>query len=46
MSVWKDHRVLYAASRRCQSVYFITSPGLLRGLVSAKGDFHKILWFM
>lgn len=46
MLVWKDHRVLYAASRRCQSVYFITSPGLLQGLVIAKGGFHKIVCFM
>lgn len=36
----------YAASRRCRGMYFITSPGLLQGLVSAKGSFHKIFWLV
>lgn len=27
-------------------MYFITSPGLLQGLVSAKGSFHKIFWLV
>lgn len=44
-SVWKDHVVLYTASRRCQGMHFITSPGLFQKLVRAKEGFHKILWF-
>lgn len=27
-------------------MYFITFPGLLQGLVSAKGGFHKIFLFV